>query len=68
MRIVLSPDNIDVTNQFSCGVRLRDVLSQLGLMEEEVICIDEDKKRLLLLTDRLSDNSNWIIKQVLSRG
>ncbi len=68
MRIVLLPDGVDISDRFSPGIKLRELLSSLGLLEEEVICIDRARGRLLLLTEVLAEDSDWEIREVLSKG
>ncbi len=68
MRVILSSNGVDISNRFSSGTKLRDILLNLGLLEEEVICIDRARGRLLLLLEVLTEDSDWEIREVLSKG
>ncbi len=69
MPITISPDT--VSNDFSFvspGMKLREILIKLNLLEDEVIVIDEKNNKLLLLNAVYQDDSEWKILIVLSRG
>ncbi len=68
MKVIITPENKDVTDLIKGAKNLKEVLMLLGVNEEEVICIDRIKNCLLLLFDRLEQDCYWEIRRVLSQG
>ncbi len=60
-------DGKDIFREDMVGKRLWDVLRERGIFYEEVICIDRRSNKLIV-NPRVSEDSDWEVRRILSRG